>query len=413
MKIARVEALHCDGGWRPWTFVRVETDGGLVGWGECSDNRSPHGIAGSVRDLAHLLVGQDPRPIERLYWDMLRHTRQNLGGVTHKAIAGIELALWDIKAKALGVPVYELFGGPLRDRMRLYWSHCGTTRARLGHVLGTPPLRTYEDIAALGREVVARGFTALKTNIVIPGEPASVYFPGFGRGMNTTDGAPGVEILEAIERLIGTFRDAVGPRVGLCLDLNYNFRTEGVLRIAKLLERFDMQWLEYDNWDPQALLQIKQSTSTRLASLESLVSTRQYRPFLELHAVDVAIIDVPWNGFSQAVQIGRMAEAYEINIAPHNYYSHLADLHSLHLCAVLPNVRIMEIDIDDVPWKGDLVTRAPEIRDGHIVLSDAPGWGAEINEDVLRAHPWPGPSTSGPQLFYGLGSESMTGRPVA
>src|SRR5262245_997332 len=79
MKIARVDALHCDGGWRPWTFVRVETDDGLVGWGECSDNRSPYGIAGCVRDMAHLLVGQDPRPIERLYWDMLRLTRQNLG----------------------------------------------------------------------------------------------------------------------------------------------------------------------------------------------------------------------------------------------------------------------------------------------------------------------------------------------
>ncbi|PYM35269.1 MAG: mandelate racemase/muconate lactonizing protein, partial [Candidatus Rokuibacteriota bacterium] len=146
MKIARVEALHCDGGWRPWTFVRLETDGGLVGWGECSDNRSPHGIAGCVRDLADLLVGQDPRPVERLYWDMLRRVRQNSGGVSHKAIAGIELALWDIKAKALGVPVYELFGGPLRDRVRLYWSHCGTTRARMGTVLGTPPLRTYDDI---------------------------------------------------------------------------------------------------------------------------------------------------------------------------------------------------------------------------------------------------------------------------
>jgi L-alanine-DL-glutamate epimerase-like enolase superfamily enzyme len=217
---------------------------------------------------------------------------------------------------------------------------------------GTPPLRTYDDIAALGREVVARGFTALKTNMVIPGDPATVYFPGFASGINTTDGAPTVEILDAIDRLIGTFRQAVGPKVGICLDLNYNFRTEGVLRIAKLLEKYDLQWLEYDNWDPDALLQIKQSTSTRLASCESLVSVRQYRPFLEKHAVDVAIIDVPWNGFSQSVQIGRLAEACEINIAPHNYYSHLADLHSLHLCAVLPNVRIMEIDIDDVPWKG-------------------------------------------------------------
>ena len=121
---------------------------------------------------------------------MLRRVRQNSGGVSHKAMAGIELALWDIKAKALGVPVYELFGGPLRDRMRLYWSHCGTTRARMGSFLGTPPLRTYDDIAALGREVVARGFTALKTNMVIPGEPATVYFPGFASGINTTDGAP-------------------------------------------------------------------------------------------------------------------------------------------------------------------------------------------------------------------------------
>ena len=153
MKITRVEALHCDAGWRPWTFVRLETDGGLVGWGKCSDNRSPHGIAGCVRDLADLLIGQDPRPVERLYWDMLRRVRQNSGGVSHKAIAGIELALWDLKAKALGVPVYELFGGPLRDRVRLYWSHCGTTRARMGTVLGTPPLRSYDDIAALGREV--------------------------------------------------------------------------------------------------------------------------------------------------------------------------------------------------------------------------------------------------------------------
>jgi L-alanine-DL-glutamate epimerase-like enolase superfamily enzyme len=410
VKITSVEALHADGGWRPWTFVKVQTDAGITGWGECSDNRSPHGIAGCVRDMSDLLVGQDPRPVERLYWDMLRRTRQNLGGVTHKAIAGVELALWDIKAKALGVPVYELFGGPMRDRMRLYWSHCGTTRARLGHVLGTPPLRSYDDIAALGREVVARGFTALKTNMVIPGDPATVYFPGFASGINTTDGAPTVEILGAIEKLIGTFRDAVGPNVGLCLDLNYNFRTEGALRVAKLLEPFDMQWMEYDNWDPQALLQIKQSTSTRLASLESLCTTRQYRPFLERQAVDVCIIDVPWNGFSQSVQIGRMAECYEINIAPHNYYSHLADLHSLHLCAVLPNVRIMEIDIDDVPWKGQLVTRPPAIRDGHIWLTDTPGWGADIDEEVLRAHPWPAKGAA-PQAFYGMSAEQMATRP--
>jgi L-alanine-DL-glutamate epimerase-like enolase superfamily enzyme len=388
MRISRVQAFHCDAGWRPWTFVKIETDEGLVGWGECSDSRNPHGVAGSVRDVADLLVGEDPRAVERLYWDMLRTFRQNLGGTSHKAIAGIELALWDIKAKALGVPVYELFGGPMRDRVRLYWSHCGTTRARQAEKLGLPPLRSYDDVVALGREVVERGFTALKTNIVIPGEPARTYFPGFGRGPNSTDGVASSEILEQIEKLIAAFSEGVGPNVQIALDLNYNFRPAGVVDIGRRLERFNMQWLEYDCWDPQALLEIKRSIPQRLASCESLVSTRQFRPFLESRAVDTAIIDVPWNGFAQAHIIGQMADAYELTVAPHNYYSHLADLHSLHLCAVLPNVQIMEIDVDDVPWKQQLVTNPPTISGGHMLLPSGPGWGADIDEEVLRAHPF-------------------------
>jgi L-alanine-DL-glutamate epimerase-like enolase superfamily enzyme len=359
-----------------------------VGWGECSDSRNPLGIAGCVRDFEPLLVGEDPRAVGRLYWDMLRSARQNLGGISHKAIAGIELALWDIKGKALGVPVYDLFGGPLRDRMRLYWSHCGTTRARHGAQLGLPPLRTYDDVVALGREVVARGFSALKTNIVIPGDPALTYFPGFDHGAGSMDGVVSVEVLDRIERLIAAFAEGVGPKVQIALDLNYNFRPEGAVKIGRLLERFNMQWIEFDTWDPRALLQIKESIPHSLASCESLVSTRQYRPFLELQAADTVIIDVPWNGFGQAYAIGQMADAYELTVAPHNYYSHLADLHAIHLCAVLPNVKIMEIDIDDVPWKMDLVTCPPVIKDGHIEIPTTPGWGADVNEDVLAEHAW-------------------------
>jgi L-alanine-DL-glutamate epimerase-like enolase superfamily enzyme len=387
MRISRVQAFLCDAGWRPWTFVKVETDDGLVGWGECSDSRNPHGVAGSVRDLEPLLIGEDPRAVQRLYWDMLRSFRQNLGGTSHKAIAGIELALWDIKAKALGVPVYELFGGPMRDRVQLYWSHCGTTRARHGDKLGLPPLRTYDDIAALGQEVIARGFGALKTNIVIPGEPARTYFPGFDRGYNGTDGVVTSDVLDHIEKLIGAFSQGLNGKGQIALDLNYNFRPAGVVQIGRLLESFDMQWIECDTWDPRALLQIKQSIPQRLASCESLVSTRQYRPFLELQTVDTAIIDVPWNGFGQAHIVGQMADAYELTVAPHNYYSHLADLHAVHLCASLPNIRIMEIDIDDVPWKTELVSTPPTIENGHILVPKGPGWGADIVEDVLEEHP--------------------------
>ncbi|MFN8526819.1 MAG: mandelate racemase/muconate lactonizing enzyme family protein [Chloroflexota bacterium] len=389
MKITKVEAFNCDAGWRPWTFVKIETDTGITGWGECSDGRHPLGVAHSVRDFTHLLIGKDPRPVELLYWDMIRTARQNPLGVSHKAIAGIELALWDIKARALGVPVYELFGGPTRDRMRLYWSHCGTTRARHAAELGLPELRSMDDIKKLGAEVKSRGFTALKTNIVFPGNPARVYFAGFDAGPNTTDGTVTPEILDHIETQIAAFSEGAGPNIQIALDLNYNFRFEAAVKIARRLEKFNMQWIEYDTWEPGSLRSLKESTTNTIASLESVIGARQYKPFLDLRATDVAIIDVPWNGFGESVRIGRLAELYDVTVAPHNYYSHLADLHSIQLCAVLPNVRVMEIDIDDVPWKQTLVTNPPRIENGHIYLPTGPGWGTDINEDVLRAHPWP------------------------
>ena len=104
--------------------------------------------------------------------------------------------------------------------------------------------------------------------------------------------------------------------------------------------------------------------------------------------MDVAMVDVPWNGFSQAKKVADLAEAFQINIAPHNYYSHLSTLMSAHLCAVAPNVRIMEIDIDDVPWKDDLVTEPVEIVDGYLQMPTGPGWGADLNEKELARHPW-------------------------
>ncbi|MCC7372387.1 MAG: mandelate racemase/muconate lactonizing enzyme family protein [Chloroflexi bacterium] len=389
MKIASIETFLCDAGWRAWVFVKVETDDGLVGWGECSDGRMPRALAGAVLDFTPYLLGEDPRHVERLYWLMYRISRQHLGGSAHRAMAGIELALWDIKARALGVSVSELHGGPLRDRQRVYWSHCGTVRATNWQQAGTPPIRTYDDISTLGREVVARGFTALKTNIVIPGDPAVVYSPGFDRSGENQEGVVTAQTLDRIERLIGTFREAVGPDVGIALDLNYNFKTDGLQRIGKLLEPFRMQWIECDMWDPAALRQVKDSTSTPIASCESLITSKQFRPYFEQHAMDVCIIDLPWNGWIQGKRVADMAEAYEINIAPHNHYSHLADAIAAQFCGTLPNVKIMEIEIDDVPWKRDLVTVPPTIEHGYVQAPSGPGWGLALDEEALRAHPWP------------------------
>ena len=388
MKITNIETFIVDAGWRPWIFVRVDTDAGISGWGECSDGRSPYGVTGTVRDLTPLLIGKDPRAYEMRFWDMLRGTRQSPGGIAAKAIAGVELALIDIKARALGISVVELFGGPTRERVRVYWSHCGTSRARNSDLLNTPPLRTMDDIAALGREVVARGYTALKTNIVIPGDPASVYFGGFGGDPGTTDGVVSRQMLRHIETLIGTFRDAVGPDVDINLDLNFNFKPESCMRIARVLEQFDLLWLEIDMYEPDAIRQIKDATSTKICTGENLFYMREFIPYFQARSADVFMIDVPWNGFAQSKKVGDLAEAYQLNVAPHNYYSHLSTCISASLCAVLPNVRIMEIDVDDVPWREEMVTNVPHIENGYLTIPSGPGWGIEMVEDVLKAHPW-------------------------
>ena len=386
MRITNIETYIVDAGWRPWTFVKVETDEGITGYGECSDGKAPHGVVGTIKDLTPILLGKDPREFEMRYWDMFRATRQSPGGIAAKAIAGLDCAFIDIKAKALGISVTELFGGPTRESVRVYWSHCGTSRARAADLLGVPRLRTMEDIADLGREVVQRGFTALKTNIVMPGEPATVYGGGFATGSGSTDGTVTTPMLRHIETLIGTFRDAVGPDVDINLDLNFNFKPEACIRIAKMLEQFNMLWLEIDMYSPDGLRQIKDSTDTKICTGENLYFMRDYLPYFQQRSADVFMIDVPWNGFSQSKKVGDLAEVFELNVAPHNYYSHLSTYMSASLCAVLPNVRIMEIDIDDVPWKDDLVTEPPEIIDGYMTIPKRPGWGADLNEKELVKH---------------------------
>ena len=136
-----------------------------------------------------------------------------------------------------------------------------------------------------------------------------------------------------------------------------------------------------------ALAHIRQQTRLPIASLETLASRREFRPFFENGSMDVAIIDVPYNGILESMKIAAMADAYETNVAPHNFYSPLATTISAHFAASVPNLRIMEIDPDVVPWYYDLVTVAPKIENGHISVPSGPGWGTEVNEEAVRAHP--------------------------
>ncbi len=388
MKITEIETFVVDAGWRPWQYVAVRTDEGVTGYGEMSDGRNPYGVTGAVTDFEPVLIGQDPLPVERRYWDMYRLARQSPGGIASKAIAGIELALWDIKGKAAGMPVHAFFGGPTRDSQQVYWSHCGTSRARSHELIGVPPLKSMGDVRRLGQEVRDKGFNALKTNIVFPGDPAHTYFAGFGGGSGTTDQNITPALLRHIEEYIGTFKDGAGPNVEIALDLNFNFKPLAARQICDVVEQFDMMWVEVDMYEPEGLAEVKNSTNVPITSGENLFGLRDYRPYFEARAMDTVKVDIPWNGFSRSRDVALAAESHELNIAPHNYYSHLSTMISLNLCATLPNVRIMEIDIDDVPWKDELTGGALEINDGIIDVPTEPGWGVNLNEEVARAHVW-------------------------
>jgi galactonate dehydratase len=388
MKIAKIESLHADAGHRNFDFLKITTDDGLVGWSEYNESFGGLGVSAAIDGLAPQVVGADPRAYEALVTRMYAVRRQAAGGMVQQAIGAIENALLDIKAQALGVPVYELLGGPVRDRIRLYWSHCGTYRLAWAKEMGLPAVRTLQDVLRLGKEVVEKGYTALKTNVFVLGDDAYLHSPGFARrGPGFPELNADRAILKGIREQLAAFREGAGPDVDILVDLNFNFKTEGFLKVARAMEPFDLLWVEIDTRDPRALHYIRSQTVIPVASGECLFGRRDYRPYLEQQSVDVAIVDTPWNGVAESVKIAAMADAYEVNVAPHNFYGHLATLMNAHFCAVVANVRIMEIDPDVVSWYDDLVTVKPVIKDGHLELPTTPGWGTAVNEEAVRAHP--------------------------
>src|SRR6201994_2253804 len=391
-KITNLEILACDAGWRNYHFVKVTTADGAVGWSEFDEGFGAPGVGAAIQRLSTRVVGQNVFQHERIYAELYAATRPAAGGVVALAMGAIENALLDAKAKLLGVPCYELLGGKIRDRIRVYWSHCATWR--INHPSWyKPSIESLDGVKAIGREVAEKKFTALKTNIF-------TYAGG-------TPFAPEINVDRKVLRDLRThleaIRDGAGPDIDILLDLNFNAKTEGYLKILRAIEDLDMFWIEIDSFSPEALGYIRRQSPHPISSCETLLGLREFLPYFREQAMDVAIIDTPWNGVWQSMKIANAAEAYEVNVAPHNFYGHLCSMMNAHFSAAVPNLRIMEIDIDRIAWDHELFSHEPEIVDGHLVMPDRPGWGTEPNEEGLRAHP---PKGKGGLLNYGRKNQS-------
>jgi len=278
----------------------------------------------------------------------------------------------------------------------VYWSHCATWR--INHpTFFQPAITDLDGVKKTGAEAKERGFTALKTNIFLHDQkPLHGWRPGFGVPF-----FPELNVEKRLLRNLRThleaIRDGAGPDMDLLLDLNFNAKTEGYLKILRTIADIDMFWIEIDSYDPEALGYIRRQSPHPISSCETLLGMREFLPYFRAQSMDVAIIDAVWNGVWQSMKIANLAEAHEVNIAPHNFYGHLASFMNVHFAAAVPNLRIMEIDVDRLPWDAELFTHVPEFEDGYFVVPDRPGWGCEPREEALAAHP---PKPTGGLMSY-------------
>ncbi len=381
MKIAAIECLAADAGWRIHDFLKLTLDDGRVGWSEFSRAFAGPGVVAAIETVAEPLTGRDPRSTDVGNY---LHDVGRQSSLAYQASAAISNALLDVRARVLGVPVWQLLGPRVRDEVRVYWAHCGTYRVSHADLMAKPPIRQLSDLVDLGREVVDAGFSALKTNLLVFDDGrAGRYSPRRAHAAPPLTATP--HLRRAMAEQLEALRLGAGPDTDIMIDLGSNFRVAGAVAMARHVERFDLSWLELELGSLEALTEVRSGVHVPVAGGERLRAA-EYHTLLRERAVDVPVVDLLFNGVAESRHVAAACEAYEANIAVHNCYSPLATFMAAAFCAVAPNVQILEMDVDNVTWENDFVTATPHVQGGYLSLPDEPGWGVEVNEAAVRAH---------------------------
>ncbi len=368
MKITRIKTVVVNARMRNWVFVKTETDEGIVGWGEASLEWKTRAVAACIDDLAPFVVGQDPRRIEHIYQMLYRQPFFRGGIVAMSAISGIEQSLWDISGKALGVPVYQLLGGAVRDRVRMY-DHIGGGTTEGVYLTSDP-----EVFAELGQQSVQAGYSAIKALLVPCSAPLETRAQ-----------------LLAVERAMSRLREAVGDAVDIMVDFHGRTTPAQAIRYADCLAPYAPLFIEEPalSENVEGLVRVSQATHVPVAAGERLVSRFGFRELCERQAVAVVQPDIcHCGGLFEARKIAAMAETHYQAVAPHNPLGPIATAVGVHLGLTVPNFLILEAMRADVPWREDVVDQPVVVQDGFAEPPARPGIGIEVNEREAAKHPF-------------------------
>ena len=361
-----------DPGRRAFLFVQVDTDEGITGWGEVTTYPGPVGnraVAAYINQIGDWLKGENPANIEALWHKVFRSlTYVGTRGATTAAISAIDIALWDIRGKVLGLPIYQLMGGPVRERIALYCHPYNPTSP--------------EAITQAAREIKAAGFKAFKMDPLMHGlaHPHDAYLDG---------DLPAEVEAEALD-ILAAARAEVGPDFEILIDAHADFNVPSAVRIANKMAAYNIHWFEepvpVESW--KALKQVKEQVKTAICVGERLHTRWEFVPIFEYGLADFIMPDVTWTGgISELKKIATMAEAYYLPISPHDASGPVNLMAGAQVMMTVPNFYKLECHRYDLSGYNIFIDRPLRIEAGHLyVPADRPGLGVELKLDALQQY---------------------------
>jgi galactonate dehydratase len=363
MKVTAIKTFVCHAYRTNWVFIKVMTDvHGLYGVGEATLEYKELTVAQACQELERNLLGKDPHRIEEFWHNAYRDAYWRGGAVLMSAISAVEMALWDIKGKDLGVPVYQLLGGKIRDEIPCYANGWFA------------PATTPEEFAAKAREAVDQGFKALK-------------WDPFGSAYLSIDRK---QLAKAIE-CIGAVYNAVKDKADIIIEGHGRFDVPTAVRVGKAMSDFDILWFE-EPIPPQnleGLAEVKRRINMPVAAGERLYNRWDFKTLFEQRCADIIQPDVSHaGGIMELKKIAAVAESYHMPICPHNPSGPIANAATLQLAGCIPNFYLLETMSSDVPWRSEISTEEIAFSQGQMTIPDKPGLGIDINEEAIKKYPY-------------------------